>query len=340
MWTFYDRFGRKREALTTTHPVGSVIAYAGSSAPPGWLICNGDEVAKASYPELFSTIGTTYNVNGTAPIGDAANNFRLPDFRGHSPIGAGTPEPGTPGAGAAYVHGSKTGDRLVALGLANIPRHTHGAANPANQNGSLSAAGAIARIGTDGAFSNNLTNGTTANIASLAPDDPTVNKLTAGSEAIITGMTDPGNHSHGAASGATHHLQAYVDVGQDRFDFFKRLGFNTGAASAGTAHTHPQTVEGSKNTGAGDRVLADGFIDAIYLNTSVVGSGAHVHTITQAPHSHIINQTDHFHTISQTNHTHTVIGTTEDGTTAGLGVGSPTHDNVGPVLPTNFIIKF
>jgi microcystin-dependent protein len=41
------------------------------------------------------------------------------------------------------------------------------------------------------------------------------------------------------------------------------------------------------------------------------------------------------------NHTHTVTtGATEDGTTAGLGAGSPAHENRTPSLAMNYIIKF
>lgn len=330
-WTFYDRFGRQRQSTVTTHPVGSIISYGGSVAPPGWLLCDGGEYPKVSFPELATTLGTTYNSNGTTPISDAVNNFRVPDFRGHSPIGAGTATAGTPGAGVTYTHGTKSGERLHALTVAEVPRHTHGASNPANQNGTMSSAGATANINggaTDGA------------IAAIASNGVTVDNITAGNTAAITGTSDPGGHSHSAVGGASHHLQVLAIGAENRFDFFKRLGFDTGAASAGTAHTHPQTVEGSVNSGAGARVLADGYIDRIYLNGSVSSEGGHTHTIFQNNHSHTINQVNHSHPISQTNHTHTVIGTTENGTTAGLGAGSPTHNNVGPVLPTNFIIKF
>ncbi len=42
----------------------------------GWLMCNGSEVARTGYPELFSTIGTTYGA------GDGTTTFNLPDLRG------------------------------------------------------------------------------------------------------------------------------------------------------------------------------------------------------------------------------------------------------------------
>lgn len=55
-------------------PIGSVIYYAASNQPVGWLKCDGSLVSKTAFPQLFSKIGYTY--------GGAGNDFRLPDLRG------------------------------------------------------------------------------------------------------------------------------------------------------------------------------------------------------------------------------------------------------------------
>ena len=65
-------------------PVGSMQAFAGSSAPTGWLLCNGTTASRTTYSNLFSVIGTTYGV------GDGSTTFGLPDMRGRVPMGAGT----------------------------------------------------------------------------------------------------------------------------------------------------------------------------------------------------------------------------------------------------------
>lgn len=57
-------------------PVGSVITFAGKTAPAGYLICDGSSVGKTAYPDLFSAIGTTYG------FGEFAYEFKLPDLRG------------------------------------------------------------------------------------------------------------------------------------------------------------------------------------------------------------------------------------------------------------------
>jgi microcystin-dependent protein len=57
-------------------PPGSVIAYAGPSAPPGWLLCNGSLVDRATYSGLFAAIGIAHGE------GDGSTTFALPDYRG------------------------------------------------------------------------------------------------------------------------------------------------------------------------------------------------------------------------------------------------------------------
>lgn len=55
-------------------PIGTVLHYAGSTAPNGWLVCDGSEVSKGEYAQLYAVIGTTY---GTATSSD---NFVLPNL--------------------------------------------------------------------------------------------------------------------------------------------------------------------------------------------------------------------------------------------------------------------
>lgn len=59
-----------------TSPAGTVIQFAGSSAPAGYLKANGNAVSRTTYAALFAAIGTTY---GT---GDGSTTFNLPDLRG------------------------------------------------------------------------------------------------------------------------------------------------------------------------------------------------------------------------------------------------------------------
>ncbi len=63
--------------------VGTVLPWAGQTtqAPSGYLLCNGQEVSRTTYADLFNTIGTSY---GSASTTD---NFVIPDLRGRTLFG-------------------------------------------------------------------------------------------------------------------------------------------------------------------------------------------------------------------------------------------------------------
>lgn len=54
-------------------PVGTISAYGGTSAPTGWLLCDGSAIS-ASYTELIALVGAnTPDMKGRFPIGDNAS---------------------------------------------------------------------------------------------------------------------------------------------------------------------------------------------------------------------------------------------------------------------------
>jgi hypothetical protein len=60
-----------------TIPVGTIVAYASSAPPAGWLPCDGRLLAKTGiYADLYKAIGDAF----TSPA--QANFFRIPDLRG------------------------------------------------------------------------------------------------------------------------------------------------------------------------------------------------------------------------------------------------------------------
>lgn len=67
-----------------TVPIGGIVGYAGTIAPPGWLECNGAAVGRRVYKELFSVIGTHYGV------GDGSTTFNVPTEAQASNIFGGT----------------------------------------------------------------------------------------------------------------------------------------------------------------------------------------------------------------------------------------------------------
>ncbi len=65
-------------------PIGTILPYAGATAPYGYLLCDGSEQEIAKYRDLYNIIGTTY---GTPFRGQSGLTFVLPDMRGRFPLG-------------------------------------------------------------------------------------------------------------------------------------------------------------------------------------------------------------------------------------------------------------
>lgn len=61
--------------------IGEIIGFGGSSAPQGFLICDGSAVSRVTYAQLFSKIGTSFGA------GDGSTTFNVPDFRGRMAVG-------------------------------------------------------------------------------------------------------------------------------------------------------------------------------------------------------------------------------------------------------------
>lgn len=91
-------------------PIGSLVEYAGTTAPTNWVLCQGQALSRTDYAELFEIIGTTY---GT---GNGSTTFNVPDMRDR--IAIGKTSSGTLGAKA----GSKTNNLTITVPL---PKHTH-----------------------------------------------------------------------------------------------------------------------------------------------------------------------------------------------------------------------
>lgn len=64
-------------------PIGTIVPFGGSGAPTMFLLCDGSEVAKATYPELYEVIGDVFGTASDATL------FCLPDLRECVPVGVG-----------------------------------------------------------------------------------------------------------------------------------------------------------------------------------------------------------------------------------------------------------
>jgi microcystin-dependent protein len=119
-------------------PPGSITAFATGTAPGGWLICDGASLLRASYPDLFSVIGTTYgSLDGT--------HFNLPNMKGRMLVGFN-------GSDTSFDSMGETGGSKTATLTTNeLPAHTH--------TGTTDSAGAHSHNYNDAYFAENRTDG-------------------------------------------------------------------------------------------------------------------------------------------------------------------------------------
>lgn len=91
-------------------PAGSIMAFGGTSAPTGWLFCDGMSYAVNTYPDLAAALNGRYG--GSATPGQ---NFNVPDLSDRFPRGGATT-----GAGV-----TTTGNDSVTIAAENLPNHVH-----------------------------------------------------------------------------------------------------------------------------------------------------------------------------------------------------------------------
>ena len=114
---FYNGSGWTSLPQQASVAAGTVSAFAGTTIPSGYLLCDGSAVSRTTYAALFSVIGTNYG------SGNGSTTFNLPDMRGRDLKGRDTSD------GAFNSMGEKGGAKTHTLSLAEIPSHRH-TANP------------------------------------------------------------------------------------------------------------------------------------------------------------------------------------------------------------------
>jgi microcystin-dependent protein len=116
-------------AVSVLMPTGSILPYAGSSAPLGYLLCDGsaqDRQVNSVNTALFTVLGTTYGG------GDGSTTFNIPDLRGRVIAGRDNMS-GTSADRLTTAKSGINGDNLGASGgledhtliVSEMPSHSH-----------------------------------------------------------------------------------------------------------------------------------------------------------------------------------------------------------------------
>jgi microcystin-dependent protein len=115
-----------------TVPVGTIYSFAGSSAPTGYLICEGDTNYNTyTYRTLHAVISNTYGGTafnpGTTDQPGELTTFKLPDLRRRAPVGKGASD--TLGSSDAVAYASRSLSHTH-----TVPPHHHAMGTGADLN--------------------------------------------------------------------------------------------------------------------------------------------------------------------------------------------------------------
>lgn len=299
------------DALSTVIPVGTILPFAASHAPEGFLICDGRAVSRTTYADLFNVIGTTYGG------GNGTTTFNLPDLRDEFLRGASPTRPvgteegwmtgshthtaniGSAGEHAHSITVNAAGGHTHTASASSVANHTHSITVNSAGNHSHSISESVA-----GAHNHSVTiNSAGAHSHSVKESHAgrhthSITVANAGNHTHSGTTSSAGNHSHtrgnmnitggaGQVSGAASISGAFIrggrggDLGYYRqnraayamtFDASKNW---TGRTSTEGNHTHSFTTGSSGNHSHSATASTTG--DHVH-NVSVDSGGVHTHT--------------------------------------------------------------
>ena len=300
-------------------PAGVITQYGGTTAPTGWLLCQGQAISRvnALYTRLFTAIGTNYG------IGDGSTTFNVPNLQGSIPVGKDATQ--SEFDALAETGGSKTST----LSTANLPSHQHGVGTivPNTIANHLHGVGTI--------LPNTIANhfhgiGTlSATNTDLGSHNHTQNAHT-----HTAGAGNNGYHNHGITNGlgefvrrhstytAPGYIAGYDANGDGLIDGTSATlgGFalSNGGPYTDHASSHNHSISITSHT-ATNQATALG--SHLHVMSGQVGlNGGHTHTMSGS-------------TANDGGHTHTM-----SGSTALEGSGT-SFNNLAPYIVVNYIIK-
>lgn len=95
-------------------PIGTMLPYSSETIPNGFLPCDGSEVSRTEYKDLFAVIGTSYGA------GNGSTTFNLPDKRGRVSVGLDSNQI------EFDTIGKQDGEKTHQLKIEEMPSHNHG----------------------------------------------------------------------------------------------------------------------------------------------------------------------------------------------------------------------
>jgi microcystin-dependent protein len=301
-----------------SNPVGTILEFAGSVLPAGYLWCDGAEYDPAVEVDLFNAIGIAFG-------GDGVTTFNVPDKRDRVGVGVSL----TKGRGS--VGGSE--DAVVVSHDHNGPSHTHPFdSNTGNDTHSHTISGNTA----NDTHSHSIS-GTAASNGAHTHGSGSYAAASGGSHTHARGSlttSGGGSHSHGmpypwVAQTGGGDLGLIQDAWAPGVIWGNPL--NTAAFNTNSVGNHSHSISGSTASGGSHTHDVTG---------SSGSAGAHTHSLSGSTNNDTHNHSMSFTSASDT-HSHTLSGTTDasgtgkTSTDGESGVGK----NMQPYVALNYIIK-
>jgi microcystin-dependent protein len=234
-----------QEALT---PAGSLMPYAGASAPSGWLLCFGQEINRSTYAALFAVLGTTYGA------GDGSTTFAVPDLRGR--VIAGQDDMG--GSAASRLVNTRT------VSISTISRSLTTCTVVTTAEHGLDVGDSITIAG-----SGNATFNGTWTVATVIKTGAEIQRAT---RSFTFTHTSSGTIS--STAGGT--LTTAISGGVDGATLGAAGGAGTHTLTVGQIADHVHTFDDKRKSGSGDSNVVEDYTNGTGFSTnSQGGSGPH-----------------------------------------------------------------
>ena len=125
--------------LGITNPAGTILMFGGTSAPTGFLLCDGSAVDRSTFADLFAVVGETFGA------GDTTTTFNLPDLRGEFVRGWDAMGGSAKGVDSGRAFGStQNSTNLAHSHNVTDPGHAHDIAAVSDTTASVAAGAASA----------------------------------------------------------------------------------------------------------------------------------------------------------------------------------------------------
>jgi microcystin-dependent protein len=174
--------------FTNRSEVGTIKPWGKTTAPSGYLLCDGTAVSRTTYAELYVVLGDTYGA------GNGSTTFNVPQLQGKTPQGYD---------GNTYNLAATGGANTVTVAVTNNQAVSSvSATSTVTNNQAVTVTGSISN-----------TSISIAQLASHSHEKGAVNTFPQGNNADPRNSVNPQNSSTGSTGSGTGHNHAHTLAG-------------------------------------------------------------------------------------------------------------------------------